>query len=276
MTNESQGATVTQITLGEALSEYLQSLKPAVRHEQEAYVRKYVEHADPSTVTSTITGSRVESYSEKDVRAADPNAQRRVEALKAFFQFLKKKNYTTANYGINVRVRRTGGRTGASAVRLEEAPVEMTAEGLDALKRELSEIEHKIPDLVKAIEVARSDGDLRENAPYHAAREALAFTNDRKQRIEASLKRAVVVDSSGRDEGLAALGSMVTVTYVEKARQETYQLVGSREANAGERRISVESPVGKKLLGCRVGDEVEVATPSGAMHYRIDSVSQIH
>lgn len=273
MIKESQGAPLVQTTLGDALQEYLASLKPAQYHEQENYVRKYVEHADPSTNPGTLTGSRVESYAESQIRAADPNAQKRVEALKAFFQFLKKKNYTTANFGINVRVRRTGGRTGTSAVRIEEAPVEMTAEGLEALKRELTDIESKIPDLVKSIEVARSDGDLRENAPYHAAREALAFTNDRKQRIETSLKRAVVVDRSGRDEGLAALGSQVTVTHVEKNKQVSYQLVSSREANAGQGRLSVESPVGKVLLGRRVGDEVEVETPQGRMRYRVDSVS---
>lgn len=274
MTNEAQGATVAQITLGEALDEYLTSLKPVLRHEYEHYVRKYVEHADPTTICATLTGSRVESYAESQIRSADPNAQRRVVALKAWFQFLKKKNYTTANYGINVRVRRSGGRAGSGAVRMEEAPIEMTADGLEALKQELAEIESKVPDLVKSIALARSDGDLRENAPYHAAREALAFTNDRKQRIETSLKRAVVVDSSGRDEDLAALGSMVTVTHIEKNRQETYQLVSSREANARERRISVESPVGKVLLGRRVGDEVQVEAPQGSMRYRIDSVAQ--
>jgi len=274
MTNESQSATVTQVTLGDALNEYLSILKPAQRHDQEQYVRKYVEHADPSTLASSLSGSRVESYAISQIRTADPNAQRRVEALKAWFQFLKKKNYTTANFGVNVRVPRSGGRAGASAVRIEEQPIEMTADGIEALKRELTEVESRVPDLVKAIELARSDGDLRENAPYHAAREALAFNNDRKQRIETSLKRAVVVDQSGRDESLAALGSMVTVTHLEKARQETYQLVGAREANARERRISVESPVGKVLIGRRVGDEVEVEAPQGTMRYRIDSVSQ--
>jgi transcription elongation factor GreA len=273
MTNETQSATVTQITLGEALNEYLSSLKIAQRHEHEHYVRKYVEHADPLTLCSSLSGSRVESYAESQIRSSDPNAQKRVEALKAWFQFLKKKNYCNANYGINVRVRRTGGRAGTSAVRVEEAPIEMTADGLEALKKELSEIESKVPDLVKAIEHARSDGDLRENAPYHAAREALAFTNDRKQRIETSLKRAVVVDASGRDEGLAALGSLVTVTHIERNRQETYQLVSSRDANARERRISVESPVGKVLLGRRIGDEVEVEAPQGTMRYRVDSVA---
>lgn len=273
MTNEAQGTTVNQVTLGEAFSEYLSSLKPDQRHEQEQYIRKYIDHALPETPASSLTGSRVESYAVQQIRMADPNAQRRVEALKGFFQFMKKKHYTVANYGINVRVPRTGGRSGGSAVRIEEAPVEMTADGLDTLKRELSEIESRIPDLVRAIEEARSDGDLRENAPYHAAREALAFTNDRKQRIETALKRAVVVDTSSRDEGLAALGSMVTVTYIEKSRQETYQLVGAREASARDRRISIESPVGKKLLGSRIGDEVEVVAPSGSMHYRIDNVS---
>jgi transcription elongation factor GreA len=274
MTNESQSAVVTPITLGEALNEYLGSLKPAQRHEQEGYVRKYVEHADPSTLTSALSGSRVESYAEAQIRSSDPNAQRRVEALKAWFQFLKKKNYCGSNFGVNVRVRRTGGRAGANAVRIEEAPIEMTADGIESLKRELAELESKVPELVRAIEVARSDGDLRENAPYHAAREALAFSNDRKQRIETSLKRAVVVDSSGRDESLAALGSMVTVTQIERNRQETYQLVGAREANARERRISVESPVGARLIGKRVGDEVEVEAPQGTMRYRIDSVAQ--
>jgi transcription elongation factor GreA len=275
MANESKGAPPTvQITLGDALQEYLSSLKPAQRHEQERYVRNYVEHADPGTLASTLSGSRVESYAEFQVRSADPNAQRRVDALKAWFQFLKKKNYTTANFGVNVRIRRTGGRSAANAVRIEEAPVEMTAEGLETLKRELGEIESRIPDLVKSIENARSDGDLRENAPYHAAREALAFTNDRKKRIESSLKRAVVVDQSGRDEGLAALGSVVTVTEMERDRQQTYQLVGAREANARERRISVESPVGKVLLGRRAGDEVEVEAPQGMMRFRVDSVSQ--
>ena len=274
MAKEPQGAPLVQKTLGEALQEYLSALKPDQYHDCESYIRKYVEHADPATDARTLTGSRVESYAESQIRVADPNAQKRVEALKGFFQYMKKKNYTTANFGINVRVRRTGGRTGASAVRIEEAPVEITADGLEALKKELSEIEAKVPDLVKAIEHARADGDLRENAPYHAAREALAFTNDRKQRIEASLKRAVVVDRSGPDDGLAALGSMVTVTYVERNRQETYQLVSSREANARERRISVDSPVGQQLLGKRAGEEVEVEAPQGMMRFRVDGVAR--
>lgn len=274
--NESRGAPVVQISLGDALREYLASLKPDLRHDYEAYVRKYVEHAGADVAVSDLTGSRVESYAEMNIKHTDPNADKRVAALKAWFQFLKKKNYASQNFGIHIRIRkpanqRAGSRT--SAVRIEEPPLEMTAEGIEDLRRELAQLEAQVPDMVKAIEVARSDGDLRENAPYHAAREALAFADNRKKRIEGALKRAVVVDRSQKQDDLTAVGSLVTVTYLDKGMQLAYQLVGAREANAAEKKISVESPVGKVLLGRRVGEEVEVEAPQGVMRYRIDAIS---
>jgi len=276
MTDESKGAPVVQITLGDALREYLSSLKPDQRHDYEAFVRKYVEHAGMDVAVSDLTGSRVESYAEQSIKHTDPNADKRVAALKAWFQFLKKKNYASQNFGVHIRIRKPAhARAGTrpSAVRIVEPPLEMTAEGIEDLKRELAELDSKVPDLVKAIEVARSDGDLRENAPYHAAREALAFADNRKKRVEGALKRAVVVDRSSKQDDLTAVGSVVTVTFLDKGMQLIYQLVGAREANAAEKKISVESPVGKVLLGRRVGEEVEVEAPQGVMRYRIDGIS---
>jgi transcription elongation factor GreA len=148
----------------------------------------------------------------------------------------------------------------------------MTADGIESLKKELAELEAQRAELVKLIEHARSDGDLRENAPYHAAREALAMTEDRFKRIEESLRRAVVADSS--DDGRSAVGSIVSVTNLDEDRQFQYQLVSAREANAAERKISVDSPVGKQLLGRRAGDEVAVSTPRGEVKFRIDAVAQ--
>lgn len=261
----------TLVTLGEALNEYLASLKPEQRRRQENYVRRYVEYAGESIVADNLTGSRVESYAEAQIRPSDPSAPDRVTALKAWFQFLKKRGYTSQNFGVHIRVRRTAGRRhGASQVRLEEASVEMTAEGLASLQRELDELNARTPELVKAISVAREDKDFRENAPLDAAREALAFNDQRRKQIEAALKRAVVVERAGDD--LSAVGSMVTVTRLDTMRSVTYKLVGPREANAAESKISVESPVGRELLGRRPGDEVTVAVPSGEIQYRIDAV----
>jgi transcription elongation factor GreA len=269
MTAEPAVKITSQVTLGEALIEYLPTLKPEQRHLHEAFVRNYVEYAGDATPISTLTGSRVESYVESRVKASDPNAPERVMALKNWFQYLKKKNYSAANFGVHVRVKRPVKRSGAQ-VRVVQEPLAMTEEGIANLRAELDEINRKIPDMQRAIEVARSDGDLRENAPYHAAREDLAFTNARRDQLENSLKRAVTV--ARQTEGSSALGSTVTVTRLDSGKPYRYKLVGAREANAAEQKISVESPVGSALLGRSPGEEVAVDAPSGQIHFRIEAV----
>ncbi len=271
MREEAAVKPASRVTVGEAFSEYIESLKPEQRHQQETFVRNYVEHAGDGTVIATLTGSRVESYVEARVKASDPNAPDRVAALKAWFQFLKKKGYSAQNFGVHVRVKRPARRAGSAPIRVVQAPLAMTGEGIAALQRELDELNLKIPDMQREIELARSDGDLRENAPYHAAREALAFTNAKKDQLENSLKRAVTV--AHQTEGSSALGSTVTVTRLDNDRQFVYKLVGAREANAAAQKISVESPVGRELLGRKPGDEVVVTAPSGSIHFRVEAVA---
>lgn len=272
MAQESNGAVNLHITLSEALREYLSSLKPDQRTAQEHYVRKYVEHAGEQTPVSSVSGSRVESYAEAQIRSADPNAPDRVAALKQWFQFLKKKGYTTSNYGIHIRVRRAAGRSGGPQIRLEQSPVEMTAEGLEARKQELAELKSTRPQIVEAISLAREDKDFRENAPLQAAREQLGMTDGRIKQLEADLRRAVVVEHATDD--LSTMGCMVTVTQLASGQKSTFKLVGAREANAAEKKISVESPVGKQLLNRRVGDQVDVAAPRGTISYLIEGISR--
>ena len=272
MTAEPTSVATAPSTLGQALSDYVQTLKPEQRRTQETYVRRYVEYAGEGLICATLTGSKVESYAEAQIRSSDPAAPERVAALKAWFQFLKKREYTTANFGINIRARRPMGRASTAAVaRIEETPIEMTAGGIETLKAELAVLDSQKLDLIRAIEIARSDGDLRENAPYHAAREALAFANQRHKQIETSLRRAVVVDRTEDDR--SNVGWQVTVTNLEDAKQITYKLVSAREANATDKKISVESPVGKMLVGRRAGDAVVVTIPRGEIRYSVDAVS---
>ncbi|MCC6382062.1 MAG: transcription elongation factor GreA [Dehalococcoidia bacterium] len=272
MAEESERGPASQITLRQALTEYLQSLKADQRVAYESYVRKYVEYVGESQVLGSLTGARVESYAEAQIRQSDPNAPERVAALKAWFQFLKKRDYTRANYGVHIRVRRPTHRSTGSAVRVQEVPLEMTADGVEALRRELEELDAERPGIVLAIQEAREDKDFRENAPLDAAREALAFNEQRRKQIESALKRAVVVDRATDDR--SAVGSRVTVTRLDNGRQYHYKLVGAREANAGEQRISVESPVGRQLLGRLPGETVTITVPSGVIEYRVDDIAQ--
>lgn len=268
---EDAGAQAANTSLASALSEYLQTLKPAQRVASESYIRKFLDHMGHDVLCSSLTASRVESYAEAQIKDRDPNAPERVNALKGWFQFLKKKNYTPENFGAKIRVRRTGQRNGMMAsTRLDEPPIEMTAEGLEARKQELAELVEGRPEIVRAIATAREDKDFRENAPLQAAREQLGMTDGRIKQLEADIKRAIVSDSTFGD--VSGIGSIVSVTQVGTARQMHFTLVGAREANAAERRISVDSPVGKALLARRIGDEVAVDIPSGSVQYRIDSI----
>lgn len=266
-----------EITLGEALKRYADSLKPEVRNAQAMYVRKFVEHHGDTVTVASLTGSRVESYAEVTIKSSDPMAQDRVAALKAWFQYLKKQNFAAQNFGIHIRVRRTAAnRSSGGGVRLEEVPIEMTAEGLADLKKEMEDLESQVPAIVLEIAKAREDKDFRENSPLEAAREALAYNEGRRREVERTLKRAVVVrERKGADE--SAVGSTVTVTRVDDGKQFAYRLVGAREANANEMKISVESPVGRGLLGKRPGDEVVVTVNAGnntrTIEYRIDAVT---
>ena len=103
---EEPATPASHITVGEAFGEYIDSLKSDQRRQQEAFIRNYVDYAGDSTVIATITGSRVESYVEARIKPSDPNAPDRVNALKIWFQFLKKKGYSSQNFGVHVRVKR--------------------------------------------------------------------------------------------------------------------------------------------------------------------------
>lgn len=259
-------------TVGEAFKTYLDSLKPEQRDTDAAYVRHFVQYWQEDYRFGDMTGSRVESYVEQTIKPTDPRATDRVQALKRWFQFARKKGYTKDNFGLHVRVRKSPGRVAAADRKtLEDATIEMTAVGLADMQEELASLKSETPELVAAVALAREDKDFRENAPLDAAREALAYHEGRIKDIEASLKYAVV--SEHKSEDASAVGSTVIVKRADTGATNTYKLVSKNEANAREQRISVDSPVGRQLLGRRPGDEVVVDAPSGAIHLLIESVN---
>ncbi len=274
MTSEDEENQVA--TLQAALEQYLDSLKAEHRNTHGQYVRKYVEYTGAEVELNDLSRARVESYVESQISTTDPAAQERVTALKGWFKYLHKEGLTEDNYGVQVRVKRvSNGRSSSAASRRQAIEsVDMTAEGVQALRAELEALEKEMPAIREAIAEARQDKDFRENAPLDAAREAMAFNEQRRKEIEATLKRARVVNSKGSISDITAVGSLVTVTRVDTDQQMIFKLVGPREANASDKKISVESPVGKELLGRRPGDEVEVEVPSGTINYRVDAVTQ--
>ena len=151
----------------------------------------------------------------------------------------------------------------------------ITTEGLEKLKSELIFLkEKKRPEIVAAIAEARSHGDLKENAEYHAAREQQSFTEGRIQDIESKLANSEVVDISKIPSGDKVIfGSLVSIINVETDEAFEYRIVGDDEADVNQGKISYKSPIARALIGKEVGDIAVVQAPSGEIEYEIDAVT---
>lgn len=146
----------------------------------------------------------------------------------------------------------------------------LTVEGRAALELELRRlIDVERPAVIERIELARSLGDLSENADYEAARNEQGFLEGRISAIEATLRDAVIIKAP-IDTGVVSLGGQVTIETPEGT--ETYTIVGPAEAKPTEGRISDLSPIGKALLGHRLGDTVSVEAPRGRFTVRVTSI----
>ena len=145
----------------------------------------------------------------------------------------------------------------------------LTAEGAERLRKELIHLKGPARDeIAKRLRSAIQMGDLSENADYHAAKESQGFLEGRIQELEYLLQNAIIVENSGEQLDSVTLGARVTVQE-EDYPPEVFHIVGAKEADPRNGRISNESPFGLALLGGRVGEEVVAQTPAGSIRLRI-------
>ncbi len=146
----------------------------------------------------------------------------------------------------------------------------LTYEGLQKLEEELQELKVvKRHEIAQKIKEAREQGDLSENAEYDAAKDEQRDIEARIEAIEAILKNAEVVVEDEVDLDKISVGCKVRILDTEYDEELEYKIVGSTEANSLKGKISNESPLGRALLGARVGDEVKVEAPVGELTYRV-------
>jgi|TARA_B100000767_G_C19550789_1_gene444862 transcription elongation factor GreA len=158
---------------------------------------------------------------------------------------------------------------------MDKEPI--TVKGLEDLKSELENLKNiKRPKVVAAIAEARSHGDLKENAEYHAAKEQQGLIEGRVLAINDLIARANIIDVTKIDnDGKVIFGSTVKVQDLETEKKITYRLVGQDEANISKNLIFYKSPIGKALIGKNKGDMVTVNAPSGERNFEIKDVDYI-
>lgn len=153
--------------------------------------------------------------------------------------------------------------------------IKMTQEGLTNLENELEELKTvKRKECSEKIKIALSFGDLSENSEYDEAKNEQAQIEARISEVENIIKNAVVVKEDEITTDTVSMGIYVTIKCLKNDMVATYKIVGSTEASPAKKRISDESPVGKAILGHRVGDVVDVEAPQGVIQYEILEITK--
>jgi len=152
----------------------------------------------------------------------------------------------------------------------EPAGEPITAAGIEDLKAELAQLEGPArQEMAARIKVAREEGDLKENAEYHVAKEDQAHLETRIKRLQERLHNAVVVEVDAGSADAFAFGLTAEVSDEGSGKTNVWTLVGSTEANLAEGRLSAESPIGKALMDTKVGATVKVETPRGTKSFKV-------
>ncbi len=152
----------------------------------------------------------------------------------------------------------------------------LTKTGFEALEQELKNLKGvERPNIIAAIDEARSHGDLSENAEYSAAKEKQSFIEGRIQDLEAVLSRAQVIDVAKSNYDVVRFGATVTVADEDNDEEKTYQIVGDYEADIEKNKISLSSPLAKALIGKEVGDSAAYIAPGGRKSFEILEIRYI-
>jgi transcription elongation factor GreA len=150
-----------------------------------------------------------------------------------------------------------------------------TQEGLDNLKQEVKKLETiERPKISQQIGEARDKGDLSENAEYDAAKEAQGMLEARISKLKNTLANARLIDDSEIDDSKVFILSTVKIKNIKNSMQMNYTLVAENEADIRAGKISVDSPIGKGLLGKEVGEIADINTPAGVMKFKIISIQR--
>ena len=149
----------------------------------------------------------------------------------------------------------------------------VTTEGFEKLKKDLDY--HKTTrrrEIARQLDLARSFGDLRENAEYEAAKHALTLNEIRVRELEEKVANVEFITIDPIQNGKIFIGAQVTLWDLDYEEEVFYQLTGSEETNPAEGKISINSPVARALLGHEVGDEIEIRVPRGILKYKVTAI----
>ena len=257
------------ITVAKAIAQYLAGLGVEEKQAQQQDLNRFSRWCGKNRRIDQLKVTELDNYGDHVSDQNDP--MEKLRPVKAFFSYVKKAKITETNLGVHIRVKRTSRRRTPKKAVKKTGTIELTRHGLQELQQELDRLVAERPAIAMSIRLAAADKDFRENAPLDAAKDHQGQVEARIRELEAIVKTGVVVGGGQRGNGIG-LGTVVTIFDITHNEQLRYTLVGPSEASLAKGKLSVESPIGKVILGCSKGQVVQVEAPMGRMEYRIEEI----
>ncbi|MDP6064108.1 MAG: GreA/GreB family elongation factor [SAR202 cluster bacterium] len=259
------------VSLMQAVGIYVASLRSEdSQSNAQQHLMKFVQWCGAERQIVDIRPSEIGEYGEKSVGSTGgAQAVERLQGVRKFLSFAKKKGLTEHNLAQHLRIRKGKSRSLKASGAAEANIVELTIEGHKQLVDELEGLKGERVPIAAEIRRAAADKDVRENVPLEAAREQLGLVEARIRQIESTLKNSVVVQHSGEKAKTVRVGTKVHLKDLGNGRETRYTVVSASEARPLEGKISDVSPVGKALMRRSAGQEIRVDTPRGQLKYRI-------
>jgi transcription elongation factor GreA len=265
---------------------FLSGLSQEERNGYAQDLNAFVRWFGPHRTVGSITPPDLERYQEQLMAEARTDAQKRLEALRAFLTEARKQRWTDRNLAVEIKLKRKREKpkaepeapevqaqpTAPTAEPAENGGIRLTREGYEKLAAELNYLETEMrPKIAMELRRAAADKDFRENAPYDVAKQHQGEVEARIRELQRILQTGQVVDGTGPAH-VADLGSKVTLLDLTEDEEIVYTLVGPGEIDPRHGKISIQSPVGRALTGKTTGDEVEVEVPAGTLRLRVQKV----
>lgn len=259
------------ITLDEAVTRYLTRQANQQAMDLQPALQQFLRWCGRGRPLTDLTPRLIEAFSEAS--RADSMAQ--LVPLKGFLKYLHQEGLTAENLAVHAKAQRRGPAAKSGQPAPAPASTKLTPAGYQQALAELETLKRQRVHVAEELQRAMADKDFRENAPLDAAREKQGHLEARIRELEQMLRHAEVVPNGVEQRSgapRARLGSKVVVKDLAHGDEVTYILVGPREIDPRQGKISIESPTGKALLDRMPGETVSVQAPGGLLQYRVERV----
>ena len=271
MTNE------PYLSISEAIDQFIAHLKDgrqAMQGQQE--LLRFQARIGKDKPIETLHAVEVGEYARWTSENVE-NPAIRLDPVKKFLTFANRQGWTQislARYATAPRRNKRRFQNSDQATSASAPTARLSEERYIELLAELEKLRAEVPNIRETIRIARSDGDVRENAPLDAARERQQQVERQIRQLENDLARVEIVDAANADTEKVSLGSRVTLRDLSTQQERSFTLVDVREADVSAGKISTVSPIGQALMGRSAGEELTINTPRGSVQYLIQGIGE--